>query len=84
MCIRDSNGATRLAQALAELPVDRAITQYQQQMRPVIDDIQPATRRAVRWYVPRSAPVQMIRDNAMRLLPNALFRKYFQYKYSNI
>jgi len=53
-------------------------------MRPVIDDIQPATRRAVRWYVPRSAPVQMIRDNAMRLLPNALFRKYFQYKYSNI
>lgn len=78
------NGATRLAQALAELPVDRAITQYQQQMRPVIDDIQPATRRAVRWYVPRSAPVQMIRDNAMRLLPNALFRKYFQYKYSNI
>lgn len=78
------NGATRLAQALTDLPVDAAIERYQQQMRPIIDDIQPATRRAVRWYVPRSAPVQMIRDNAMRLLPNALFRKYFQYKYSNI
>jgi len=78
------NGATKLAHALTELPVDKAIERYQQQMRPIIDDIQPATRRAVRWYVPRSAPLQMIRDNAMRLLPNALFRKYFQYKYSNI
>lgn len=78
------NGATRLAQALSALPIDEAIIRYQQQMRPIIDDIQPATRRAVRWYVPRSKPLQMIRDNAMRLLPNALFRQYFQYKYSNI
>lgn len=78
------NGATRLARALTELPITLAIDRYQQEMRPIIDSIQPATRRAVRWYVPRSAPLHLIRDNAMRLLPNALFRRYFQYKYSNI
>ena len=78
------NGATRLAQALSELPMAEAIDRYRQEMRPIINSIQPATRRAVRWYVPRSATLQMIRNNAMRMLPNALFRKYFQYKYSNI
>ena len=53
-------------------------------MRPVIHAIQPATRRAVRWYVPRSPLQHLLRDSAMRLLPNVLFRAYFKMKYSNI
>ena len=78
------NGATRLAHALAELPHAQAFARYEAEMRPVIQAIQPATRRAVKWYVPRTRLRQGLRDNAMRLLPNALFRAYFQAKYSNI
>ena len=78
------NGASRLAQALVELePID-AFARYQGEMHPVIRAIQPATRKAVRWYVPRSRTNHFIRDNALRLLPNALFHTYFKFKYSNI
>lgn len=78
------NGATRLAHALGELPITEAFSRYESEMRPVINSIQPATRRAVRWYVPRNPFTHLLRDNAMRMLPNALFRAYFQMKYSNI
>lgn len=78
------NGASRLAQALIAEDVGAAFQTYERQMRPLIRSIQPATRRAVKWYVPRSLTNQFLRNNAMRLLPNALFRQYFKLKYSNI
>lgn len=78
------NGASRLAAALSELNVNQAFARYESEMRPVIRAIQPATRRAVRWYVPRSPLQHLLRDSAMRLLPNVLFRAYFKMKYSNI
>ena len=79
------SGACRLAQALGEQDsIAAALQQYEAEMRPVIQGIQPATRRAVRWYVPRNRLTQQLRDNGMRLLPNWLFRSYFQLKYSNI
>ena len=78
------NGASRLGLALAEHDVQTAFHQYEAQMRPVIRSIQPATRKAVRWYVPRTWLNHMLRDNALRLFPNALFRAYFKKKYSTI
>lgn len=79
------SGASRLALALQQQnSISTALQQYESEMRPVIQAIQPATRRAVRWYVPRNTLTQKLRDNGMRLLPNWLFRSYFQLKYSNI
>ena len=78
------NGGARLADALIEHDRDTAFAQYEAQMRPTIDSIQPATRGAVRWYVPRSALNEALRNNAMRWLPNAVFERYFHYKYTNI
>lgn len=79
------SGASRLAEALQQTrSVSDALTAYESSMRPVIKSIQPATRRAVRWYVPRNRLVQQLRDNGMRLLPNSWFRNYFRFKYSNI
>ncbi len=78
------NGGTRIARALVELPYDQALARYEAQMRPVIEDIQPATRSAVRWYVPRTWWKEAMRNNAMRFLPNSVFNRYFQAKYTNI
>jgi len=50
----------------------------------VMDKLQPATRKAVRWYVPGSGLNHLLRDNAMRWLPNRVFRDYFRYKYSQV
>ena len=78
------NGGTILAQALIAQPYGEALATYESTMRPIIEDIQPATRSAVRWYVPRTWLNQTIRNNAMRWLPNAVFNYYFQRKYTNI
>ncbi|MDA1077240.1 MAG: FAD-dependent monooxygenase, partial [Proteobacteria bacterium] len=78
------NGGMRVAQALADLPVSEALELYEKETRPVIDDIQPATRAAVGWYVPRNRFRQFVRNNAMRFLPNAVFVNYFHRKYTNI
>lgn len=79
------SGASRLAQALQDnSTIAGALQQYEAGMRPVINAIQPATRRAVRWYVPRNSLLQTVRDTGMRLLPNGLFRNYFRLKYSSI
>ncbi|MCG8544811.1 MAG: FAD-dependent monooxygenase, partial [Alphaproteobacteria bacterium] len=44
-------GACRLARALVEHPVERALQQYDAELRPIVSRIQPATRSAARWYV---------------------------------
>ena len=78
------NGGTRIAQALIEHDVADAFAAYEASMRPIIEDIHPATRSAVRWYVPRTWFKETLRNNAMRWLPNAVFNRYFQAKYTNI
>jgi len=54
------------------------------EMRPIIDDIMPATRNAVKWYVPRTPANHMIRNGLMRFVPNMVFRNYFKMKYSKV
>lgn len=78
------NGASRLAIAMSEMDIDAALIDYEKQMRPVISNIQPATRKAVKWYVPRTKLNHFIRNTSMRLLPNAFFQNYFRLKYTNI
>ncbi len=78
-------GACRLTDAIiAESTHEQAFQSYEEVMRPVIDDIMPATRGAVKWYVPGSYKNYFLRDNLMRFVPNFVFRKYFQMKYSNV
>lgn len=77
-------GACRLARALSAFEPAKAFEAYERAMRPVIADIMPATRKAVKWYVPRTLPNHVMRDGLMRLVPNALFRQYFKKKYSNV
>lgn len=76
------NGATQLAKALIDLPPEAAFQRYEAAIRPVLSKIQPATRSAARWYVPRSRHRECLRNNAMRFLPNAVFQAYFRGKYS--
>ncbi len=77
-------GACRLADALAEFDREGAFRAYEQETRPIIEDIMPATRNAVRWYVPRSITNHVLRDGLMRLVPNIAFRQYFKMKYSKV
>lgn len=78
-------GACRLSDAItAKSTAREAFTTYEKAMRPVINDIMPATRAAVKWYVPMTFANHFIRDNMMRLVPNIVFRKYFQRKYSKV
>lgn len=77
-------GACRLANALADHSKADAFAAYEKETRPIIDDIMPATRNAVRWYVPRTVGNHILRDGLMRLMPNAAFRQYFKLKYSKV
>lgn len=78
-------GACRLCNALEKHEdVTSAFKEYEHEMRPVIDDIAPATRGAVKWYVPMSVKNHMMRDGLMRFVPNFIFRNYFKMKYSNV
>ncbi|MEM7469152.1 MAG: FAD-dependent monooxygenase [Pseudomonadota bacterium] len=75
-------GACCLAEALVEHDKARAFAIYDQTLRPVVAEIQPATRMAAKWYIPRSKALYVARDSAMRYLPNAFFQRYFRQKYS--
>lgn len=78
-------GACRLCDALIEAEVPQeAFAAYEAEMRPIIDDIMPATRGAVKWYVPVSLKNYLLRDNLMRFVPNMIFRQYFKMKYSKV
>ena len=78
-------GACRLCNAIiAHDTPEAAFKAYEAEMRPIIQDIMPATRGAVKWYVPMSLKNHMLRDGLMRFVPNGVFRKYFKIKYSNV
>ncbi|MEL6751654.1 MAG: FAD-dependent monooxygenase [Pseudomonadota bacterium] len=77
-------GAGRLSKALIEHDKQAAFDAYEAETMPIISQIQPATRDAVKWYVPRSNANYYLRDAVMRFVPNAVFRKYFRMKYSQV
>jgi 2-polyprenyl-6-methoxyphenol hydroxylase-like FAD-dependent oxidoreductase len=76
------SGASHLSKALLKNPHEEAFSVYQQVMAPVVSEIQPATRQAAQWYVPRSNFKYLARNSIMAALPNVLFQRYFQRKYS--
>ncbi len=76
--------ASYLCKALIDGEPEQAFQYYEQQMRSAISEIQPATRKAAMWYVPRSYVRQTIRDTGMRLLPVNYFKSYFKKKYMKI
>lgn len=76
--------ASYLCKALINGEPEQAFNYYEQKMRAAISEIQPATRKAAMWYVPRSYIRQQLRDNGMRLLPVNYFKSYFKKKYMKI
>lgn len=78
-------GAAALADALAAHgDPETAFAAHTAASKPKIDRIQAETRRAVRWYVPRRRPIQLMRDTGLRVLPDRLFERHFQAKYSRV
>ena len=75
-------GACCLAEAMVSQSKEQAFATYDATLRPVVAEIQPATRMAAKWYIPRTYPLYLARDSAMRYLPNAFFQRYFRQKYS--
>ena len=75
-------GACCLAEALVTQKKEQAFATYDKTLRPVVAEIQPATRMAAKWYIPRTRALYVARDSAMRYLPNAFFQRYFRQKYS--
>lgn len=78
-------GACRLTDALTahDRPAD-GIRAYEAAMRPIVEDIMPATRAAVKWYVPMTRRNHAIRNGLMWAVPNLAFRTYFRRKYSKV
>jgi 2-polyprenyl-6-methoxyphenol hydroxylase-like FAD-dependent oxidoreductase len=75
-------GACALAAGLCERERTDAFALYEHTLKPVTTQLQPATRRAARWYVPQTPLRHFARDAAMRYLPNAFYQRYFKRKYS--
>ena len=75
-------GACCLGEALVAQNKEQAFATYDKTLRPVVAEIQPATRMAAKWYIPRTRALYVARDSAMRYLPNAFFQRYFRQKYS--
>ena len=75
-------GASTIARGLIEHSADDALAHYEAIIRPVISEIQPAVRKNKRWYVPGSLALYLLRDATMRFLPNEIWVRYFQSKYS--
>ena len=75
-------GASYLGKALIAMEPTDAFQSYEAAMRPMISEVQPMARRSASWYVPRSPWRQMVRDSAMRWLPESYFYRHFQSKYS--
>lgn len=76
--------ASYLCKALIDGDPDNAFQYYEEKMRTNISEIQPATRKAAMWYVPRNVIRQTIRDTGMRMLPVNYFKGYFKKKYMKI
>ncbi len=76
--------ASYLCRALIDQEPEAAFDVLEKTMRPAISEMQPATRRAANWYIPGNRFRQLLRDNGMRLLPEAYFKKVFKDKYMKI
>lgn len=75
-------GASTIARGLIGHSANDALANYEATIRPIISEIQPAVRRNKRWYVPGSLAFHLLRDATMRFLPNEIWVRYFQSKYS--
>ena len=75
-------GASSLANALINLDKRGAFAAYESELRPVVKEVQRATRLAAKWYVPRTRFRYYGRDAAMRYLPNRFYQRYFKNKYA--
>ncbi|XOV88189.1 MAG: FAD-dependent monooxygenase [Pseudomonadota bacterium] len=73
-----------LTRAICDAGLHNGIHQFEADNRKRIHQIQAATRRAVKLYVPGTWFRQQLRDNAMRWLPERVFQHYFQRKYRAI
>ncbi|MCG8325600.1 MAG: FAD-dependent monooxygenase [Thiotrichales bacterium] len=76
-------GASTLAQSLIEHDPDTAFRIYLDDLHPVIERIQPAVRKAAKWYIPGATLPWLVRDSLMTCLPNMFFQKYFKNKYTS-
>jgi len=76
--------ASYLSKALIDGEPEGAFNVLAQTMHPAISEMQAATRKAARWYVPRTRARQMIRDTGMKMLPVRYFKRYFKEKYMKI
>lgn len=75
-------GACVLAERLVDNEPATAFAAYEADLGATVRDVQERTASASRWYVPRSAWRQAVRDLGMALLPARYFERYFQAKYS--
>ncbi len=75
-------GACSLAEALVVQSKSDAFKNYENGLRSLVTQLQPATRSAARWYVPRTQTRYLARDALMRYFPNRFFQRYFKNKYS--
>lgn len=76
--------ASYLSRTLIEAEYEQAFNQYEQQMRPDISVMQPATRKGAKWYIPGNTFRHILRDKAMKYLPDSYFKNHFKQKYSRI
>ncbi len=75
-------GASTLCKALIEHTPEQAFAIYENELQPIIRQIQPAVRSAAKWYIPGSTLPWLVRDSLMTCLPNRFFQSYFKSKYS--
>jgi 2-polyprenyl-6-methoxyphenol hydroxylase-like FAD-dependent oxidoreductase len=75
-------GASSLSKALIEYEPREAFRLYEEELMPVINKVQPATRKATGWYVPSHILKYYLRDMIMTCMPNSFFQSYFKKKYT--
>ncbi len=75
-------GACNLSDALVGGSKSDAFQIYEKELHPLVTQLQPSTRLAARWYVPRTRTRYFARDALMRYCPNRFFQRYFKKKYS--
>jgi 2-polyprenyl-6-methoxyphenol hydroxylase-like FAD-dependent oxidoreductase len=76
-------GAWTLATALATAPFAEACARYERAIRPEVERLQPLVRRNAKWYVPHGALQNLGRELTFRLVPAALWVRYFKTKYAS-
>lgn len=76
-------GASAYCEALIDGTPESALAAYERELRPAISAKQPATVNAARWYIPGDRARYLMRNTAMTWLPDWLFQRYFQHKYSS-